>query len=160
MSLINSRQNCLIALTSVHGAHVLPGELQGCRRSPPPQKPRPNCVSQCQQVFKLWLKFTWLGPKSDPSHESDDFRLWVDKIKHDLNTNHSWLHLDFRLLTRNNLKGCPSPNIYNIKTSVCDVAANVRAGKRDGSSQTLVVSCKYETNWKVNKKVIVILLHR
>lgn len=59
--------------------HVLPGEQQGCRRSPPPQKPRPNCVSQCQQVFKLWLKFTWLGPKSDPSHESDDFRLWLTK---------------------------------------------------------------------------------
>lgn len=61
----------------VHGAHALPGELPGC----PPSEPRLNCVSQYQQLFKLWLKFTWLEPESDSSHESDDFRLYLTKSK-------------------------------------------------------------------------------
>lgn len=59
--LINSQQNCFIALTSVHGAHILPGELQGYL---------PPLESQDLTVSASVSKFSSCGSSShdlDPS---------------------------------------------------------------------------------------------
>lgn len=80
-----SPQNCLIALTPVLGATRLPRWANPSPPLTPHLRPKAELCQPMSANFHAvaQVRFTWLGPESDPSHESDD--------KHDLSAIHSWL---------------------------------------------------------------------